>query len=62
MTHAHAARNTGNAIVNNEHWISRRYKVKNHAAGTAEFDYDVDPTNELCQKYGEGDYRAPQQQ
>ena len=47
-----------NAIVNNEHWISRRYKVRGHVAGTSVFDYDVDPTNELCQKYGEGDYHS----
>ena len=46
--------------MNNEHWISRRYKVKNHAAGTAEFDYDIeDPANEFCLTYGEGDYRGP---
>ena len=28
------------AIVNNEHWVTRRYAVKNHVAGSAEFDYD----------------------
>ena len=34
--------------------------MKNHAAGTAEFDYDIeDPANKFCPTYGEGDYCRP---
>ena len=41
-----------NVIMNNEHWITRRYKVANHVAGTDTFTYEFDETNELCEKYG----------
>ena len=40
-----------NAIINNEHWHTRRYVVANHTAGTAAFDYSTDH-NDLCTKYG----------
>jgi hypothetical protein len=29
-----------NLIINNEHWVTRRYEVVNHTAGSAELDYD----------------------
>ena len=33
-----------NLMINNEHWFSRRYKVRGHGAGNRAFDYDtVDP-------------------
>ena len=40
-----------NAIINNEHWHTRRYTVVNHTAGTGTFDYATDH-NDLCTKYG----------
>ena len=46
-----------NAIVNNEHWNTRRYLVVNHTAGTGSFDYEVANDNSLCKKYG-ADLRA----
>ena len=41
-----------NVIMNNEHWITRRYTVANHAAGTGTFDYETDSSNSLCTRYG----------
>ena len=40
-----------NVIMNNEHWVTRRYTVANHAAGTGTFDYETD-SNVLCRRYG----------
>ena len=40
-----------NAIVNNEHWVTRRYSVENHTAGTAVFDYAYNPSIGFCSKY-----------
>jgi hypothetical protein len=43
-----------NLISNNEHWETRRYKVKNHVAGTDSFDYDVPQSNPgICEKYAD---------
>jgi hypothetical protein len=45
-----------NLIMNNEHWETRRYKVKNHAAGSDSFDYDVPQVVRLrgsCDKYAD---------
>ena len=39
-----------NAIINNEHWITRRYLVRDHVAGTNRFSYQH-ASNSLCQKY-----------
>jgi hypothetical protein len=40
-----------NAIVNNEHWVTRRYLVENHTAGTNTFDYSYNPSLGFCYKY-----------
>ena len=33
-----------NAIINNEHWLMRRYKVRGHDAGSPSFGYAYDPS------------------
>ena len=38
-----------NLILNNEHWVTRRYVVDNHTAATVTFDYDVSWAGEECQ-------------
>ena len=40
-----------NLILNNEHWITRRYEVQNHTAGTPSLNYTTKPGNSLCDKY-----------
>eukprot|EP00966_Prymnesium_polylepis_P164399 3800712-Prymnesium_polylepis.1 len=41
-----------NVIINNEHWVTRRYVVANHTTGSSSFDYEYDPDDHsLCDKY-----------
>ena len=40
-----------NAIINNEHWVTRRYAVENHVAGTGTFDYAYNSAIGFCSKY-----------
>ena len=37
--------------MNNEHWLSHRYVVRDHEAGSGTFSYDTD-YNSFCEKYG----------
>ena len=40
-------------IINNEHWVTRRYEILSHAAGTGTLEYNntASPSTSLCQKY-----------
>jgi hypothetical protein len=45
-----------NLVINNEHWVTRRYVVANHTAGTGTLGYERDATgldnHYLCEHYG----------
>ena len=42
-----------NAIVNNERWLMRRFKVHGHAQGTASFGYPHDPSWSSCERFAD---------
>ena len=42
-----------NLIINNEHWVTRRYEVLSHTAGTGVLEYNntASSSTSLCQRY-----------